>query len=124
MVTNGQLTRLLAAAAAGVSLSMTGFAAPAGAAQSGPGPAAATFSGRLYSVVAVSSTDAWAVGLHPNSSLIVHWNGHDWSQSVAGAGYYTGVAADSADDAWAVGGTNWFAPTRTLAQHWNGKSWN
>jgi hypothetical protein len=122
MVMNRNLTRLLATAAAGISLGMTGFAATADAAQSGPA-AAATFSGRLYSVAAVSPTDAWAVGLHPNSSLIVHWNGHSWTQSLAGAGYYNGVAADSADDAWAVGGTNWFSPARTLAEHWNGTSW-
>ncbi len=25
--------------------------------------------------------------------------------------------------AWAVGGTNWFSPSQTLADHWNGRSW-
>jgi hypothetical protein len=33
------------------------------------------------------------------------------------------VSAISARDVWAVGGTNWFSPTNTLAQHWNGTSW-
>ena len=82
-----------------------------------------TFPGRLYGVVAVSARDVWAVGLRPNSSLIVHWNGADWSQSVAGPGYFIGVADSSARDVWAVGGTNWFSPTQPFAEHWNGSSW-
>lgn len=82
-----------------------------------------TFPGRLYGVVAVSARDVWAVGLQPDSSLIVHWDGAAWSQSLAGPGYFVGVAASSARDVWAVGGTNWFSPTQTFAEHWNGSSW-
>jgi hypothetical protein len=53
----------------------------------------------------------------------VHWDGSTWSQSLSGAGYFEYVAASSARDVWAVGGTNWFSPSQTLAEHWNGSSW-
>jgi len=74
-------------------------------------------------VAAISADDAWAAGLGANGSLIVHWNGRAWSQSLAGSGYFNGIAASSARDVWAVGGTNWFSPTQPLAEHWNGKAW-
>ena len=35
----------------------------------------------------------------------------------------TGVAATSAGDAWAVGYAFFGVSTKTLAEHWNGKSW-
>ena len=96
------------------------------AATAGPASQAsyATFPGRLYSVDAVSASNVWAVGLEPSNSLIVHWNGSTWSQSLVGAGYFQGVSASSADNVWAVGGTNWFVPTQPLAEHWNGSSWS
>jgi hypothetical protein len=84
---------------------------------------APAFSGRLYGVVAISNRDVWAVGLCCSGSLIVHWNGSTWSQSEPNGGYFNGVGASSADDVWAVGGTNWFSPSSTLAEHWNGSSW-
>ena len=64
------------------------------------------------------------MGLEPNSSLIEHFNGHKWSVSYnKPTGYFYGVAAVSPTSAWAVGGTNWFAPTQNLILHWNGRSW-
>jgi hypothetical protein len=96
---------------------------PAAAAAPTAASAYATFPGRLSGVTAISARDAWAVGLSPGGSLIVHWNGTAWSQSLIGAGYLPGVAASSARDVWAVGGTNWFSPTYTLAEHWDGSSW-
>jgi hypothetical protein len=112
----------ICALAAGLAFTMPGTAA---AAVTRPASQSAypTFSGRLYGVVAVSARDVWAVGLHPDSSLIVHWDGRTWSQSLAGQGYFIGVAASSARDVWAVGGTSWFSPTQTFAEHWNGSSW-
>jgi len=99
-------------------------AAATGAVSRPASPAAyTTFPERLYGVKAISASNVWAVGLKPNSSLIVHWNGRAWSQSQAGLGYYIGVGASSANDVWAVGGTNWVSPTQTLAEHWNGRSW-
>jgi hypothetical protein len=89
----------------------------------GTAGAAKTFIDRLYGVTTLSRSDAWAVGLMPNSSLILHWNGRAWSKSLAGAGYYLGTGADSASDVWAVGGTNWFSPSAPLIQHWTGTAW-
>jgi hypothetical protein len=82
-------------------------------------------SGRLYDIAAVSDSDVWGVGFNDIGSLIVHWNGTTWSQSEPqkGYGYFNGVAASSARDVWAVGGTYWFSPTKLLAEHWNGSSW-
>jgi len=111
------------ALAAGLALAVPATMANAVVTRPASQAAYTTFSGRLYAVVAISHRDVWAVGLHPDSSLIVHWNGSAWSQSLAGAGYFTGVAASSARDVWAVGGTNWFRPTQTFAEHWNGSSW-
>ena len=35
-----------------------------------------------------------------------------------------GVTAISPSNVWAVGGTNWFAPSQTLADRWNGAAWS
>lgn len=105
------------------------LAAPGTAAAAGPPDGGISWAvapampGRLYSVTAISDSDVWAAGLNGGRSLIVHWNGRTWSQSQPTGGYLTGVAASSASDVWAVGGTNWFSPTQTLAEHWNGSSW-
>jgi hypothetical protein len=107
----------------GLALTVPGAAATAAAARPASPSAYATFPGRLYGVAAISASDAWAVGLEPNSSLIVHWNGSTWSQSLTGLGYFYGVAGSSARDVWAVGGTNWFSPSQPLIEHWNGNSW-
>jgi len=112
------------ALAAGTTLAVPATTATAAAARPASPAAYTTFPGRLYSVAAISARDVWAAGLTPNSSLIVHWNGSAWSQSVAGAGYFEAVAASSARDVWAVGGTNWFSPSQTFAEHWNGSSWS
>ncbi len=90
----------------------------------------------LTGVTARSARDAWAVGAYsasdngPLQSLIVHWNGHSWTQvpspnpldeSIG----LTSVAAVSATNAWAVGlaTTGSFGSSQSLAFHWNGKSW-
>ena len=76
-------------------------------------------------MAATDARNVWAAGLRPDSSLIVHWNGTAWTQSLSNTlGYFIGVATDSRSDAWAVGGTNWFSPTSTLIEHWNGKTWS
>ncbi len=88
----------------------------------------------LYSVTAVSTNDAWAVGFEANSvgtaqTLIEHWNGSRWSvvtspNAGSGDNELFGVAAVSARDVWAVG----FYVTSTgeqtpLIEHWNGARW-
>lgn len=81
-------------------------------------------SGVFYSVAASSANNVWAVGLTGGPGIIWHLNGKSWSQYPISADvYFFGVTVISRKDAWAVGGTNWGDPTRTVAYRWNGKSW-
>ena len=90
----------------------------------------------LRGVSVTSSRNAWAVGDYYTASdqertLIEHWNGKAWKiQTSPNRGAYSrlsGVAATSSTNAWAVGysylssRTNY--ATRTLIEHWNGRSW-
>lgn len=77
----------------------------------------------LQSVVALSLTNAWAVGSGAGT-LALHWDGTAWSQvstpNVQGGGSLSAVAAVSSQDAWAVGDyydTNTFL-YKTLAAHY------
>jgi hypothetical protein len=91
-------------------------------------------SGYFNAVAATSTTNAWAVGLMgpgpgivaSTTPLIEHWNGRNWTEQslkpVPGGGQFTGVAATSASNAWAVGQTD-SADPQTLIEHWNGKNW-
>ena len=81
----------------------------------------------LTAVSVRSASDAWAVGQIDNragdevGALTLHWNGTAWTQvpnpSTGESGLY-GVAAISADDAWAVGFQD-----GSLILHWNGATW-
>src|ERR1700677_4037382 len=90
-------------------------------------PATFSISGGLSGVVAISGTNAWAVGSTGSNSsaktLILHWNGTTWtrvaSPSPAGGAALSSVAATSASNAWAIGYTG----TGTLVLHWNGSTW-
>jgi hypothetical protein len=90
----------------------------------------------LNAVAAVSSSSAWAVGAFDNGTawqtLIEHWNGRSWKRVVSPSpggsardNYLSGVAFTSPSNAWAVGYyvVNGSLVTRTLVEHWNGKSW-
>jgi len=81
-----------------------------------------SWAGRFYSVAGTSAHDVWAVGLSAAGGQIAHWNGSSWSDYDFSDGYQA-VAAQSSTNVWAVGGTSWFYPTRTLARHWNGQTW-
>lgn len=84
----------------------------------------------LYGITAISPQDVWAVGRTIdkqglNHVLIEHWNGTQWSHVASPdpfstANYLLGIAAVSANDVWAVGGTD----SGTLIEHWNGKQWS
>jgi hypothetical protein len=87
-------------------------------------PNYASVAGRLYSVAAVSASNAWAVGLQPAGALIMHWNGRQWSQYLTPPGYLIGVAARTWNDVWAVGGTNWFDGSQPLIMHFGGLHWH
>jgi len=105
----------------------------------------------LNAMVAVSSTDIWAVGAFTEdatslqvTALIEHWDGTRWSivraphdaadtpRGPPGA-LLSGVAAMSSDDVWAVGAVardttddngNQLDLDQTLAEHWDGRRWS
>jgi len=91
---------------------------------------------QLYSVSGTASNDVWAVGSSqdgklPSRTLIQHWDGTAWSV-VSSPNPDTqfnelrGIAAISANDAWAVGyrgGTKDETPIETFILHWNGAGW-
>jgi hypothetical protein len=88
----------------------------------------------LNGVASTSSKNAWAVGYYNDGSgkqtLIEHWNGKGWkkqkSQDPGGSNHdnvLTGIAAVSANNAWAVGYYSDGTTTHTLVEHWNGSAW-
>ena len=93
----------------------------------------------LNGVVALSSNNVWAVGLHQNykgmyqekeKTFIENWDGSHWkvSTSPSPGSFYnslSAVTAVSANDIWAVGSTGSLqGPITTLIEHWNGSSWS
>jgi hypothetical protein len=87
----------------------------------------------LNAVVALSDSDAWAVGLSrspggPARTLIMHWDGRRWAITAspdAGPGddSLVSVAAASPRDAWAVGYRDAGGVYRSLVEHWDGDRW-
>jgi hypothetical protein len=72
---------------------------------------------RLEGVVALSPSDAWAVG---SDSLIEHWDGRAWSVVPNPAsGHLMAIDAAAANDLWAVG----YDAAGPLVEHWNGSVW-
>ncbi len=99
-------------------------------------PALSIRGGGLSSVTAASPSNAWAVGVrcgrHASQTLVEHWNGKSWTvqRSPNPGGYrfsagFSGVAATSSTNAWAVGSyvKNGTTPSRTLIERWNGRAW-
>jgi len=89
----------------------------------------------LTGVAAVSAAYVWGVGYYQATSgalqtLIEHWDGTSWNvvsspnPSTTG-NILNGVAAISADDAWAVG--SYYDSQKnvleTLTEHWDGTKW-
>jgi hypothetical protein len=101
--------------------------------QRSPGTPASSLS-ELNSVTATSASNAWAVGEYQSKGhtfpLVEHWNGRAWKkQGSADPGPHgadlEGVTALSATSAWAVGtalGASRLR-SRSLIEHWNGRSW-
>jgi hypothetical protein len=93
-------------------------------------PSAGSF---LNAVVALSDSDAWAVGLSrspggPARTLIMHWDGRRWAiiaspNAGAGDNSLVSVAAASAREAWAVGYRDAKGVYRSLVEHWDGDRW-
>ena len=87
----------------------------------------------LNAVVALSATDAWAVGLSrspggPARTLILHWDGRRWAIAASpnagpGGNFLVSVAAASARDVWAAGYRDARGVYRSLVEHWDGDRW-
>jgi hypothetical protein len=85
--------------------------------------------GTLSGVVALSPTDAWAVGGYTGSDgkarpLIFHWNGTVWqvASSPDALGTLSGVAAAGTRDVRAVGSDG--ATGQALIEQWDGTAWH
>jgi hypothetical protein len=87
----------------------------------------------LNAVVALSASNAWAVGLSRSPggtarTLVLHWDGHRWAivaspNAGPGDNSLVSVAAGSARDVWAVGYRDAGGVFRSLAEHWDGNRW-
>jgi hypothetical protein len=73
-------------------------------------PSPGTESNDLYSVTAISPSNAWAVGSYNDRTFVLHWNGTAWQRVASpnfgtspGQNVLTSVAASSATNIWAVG---------------------
>ena len=87
----------------------------------------------LDGVVALSATDAWAVGYSkggfgPAHVLVEHWNGVEWNLVEApnpGTGWnqLAAVSASGPHDVWAVGWQQGQASMQPLIEHWDGIRW-
>lgn len=103
-----------------------------------PTTPAGTLSSRLNGVMALSSTDAWAVGTYtPTGSekmqgLIEHWNGSAWqpvatptTAAISPSEFYS-VAAAGAQDVRTVGRyfVNDEGTARGMIAQWDGSAWS
>jgi len=98
-----------------------------------PSPDAPSGGSFLNAVVAVSASDAWAVGLSrspggPARTLVLHWDGRRWAITPSpnagpGDNSLVSVAAASVRDAWAVGYRDAKGVYRALVEHWDGYRW-
>jgi hypothetical protein len=110
---------------------------PMAAVASGCGAAGSLPGAQLFSVAAVSSSNAWAIGryspvaAYQYQTLIEHWDGHAWCQvpspDPGGSGQdntLESVAATSSSNAWAIGYYRESSGIeQTLILHWDGKAW-
>jgi hypothetical protein len=87
----------------------------------------------LNAVVAVSPTDAWAVGTYNNGSadrtLTEHWDGSVWTtvpSPNSGTLHNTllAVSGVSSNDVWAMGDYYNGSVYQTLVIHWDGSVWS
>lgn len=90
----------------------------------------------LLATVALSSTDAWAVGAEPNptpyltATLAEHWDGTQWSivdtpSISAQTAQLNSIAAVGSNDVWAAGYARQSSCIceETVIEHWDGTSW-
>jgi hypothetical protein len=100
-------------------------------------PMPSSTTSRLNGVRVVSAGNVWAVGTitdpvsNNSQTLILHRSGNSWARVMspnpgpAGTdNTLTGVAATSARDVWAVGGSRKDGKNSALILHWNGQRWS
>ena len=83
-------------------------------------------SSALNAVTATDATDVWAVGNGPDGALVEHWNGSAWTVTpspVQPGLVLRGVAATTAQNAWAVGYTPALLSFAPVVLHWDGRNW-
>ena len=71
----------------------------------------------LLGVAAFGANDVWVAGyqgISPQRTVIAHWDGAHWTQSLSRAGQLADLSALSRHDIWAVGGST----GRSLIQHY------
>ncbi|MEZ0094771.1 alkaline phosphatase family protein [Streptacidiphilus sp. EB129] len=88
----------------------------------------------LNAATAVSAQDVWAVGDQQGQdgvfrTLVEHYDGRAWcvvpSPNPGSSGdHLWGVAADGADDVWAVGQRNGPTGDQPLVEHFDGRAWS
>ena len=98
-----------------------------------PSPDRPSGSSFLNAVVALSDSDAWAVGLSrspggPARTLIMHWDGWRWAITASpnagrGDNSLVSVTVVSPRDAWAAGYRDARGVYRSLVEHWDGDRW-
>lgn len=76
----------------------------------------------LYGVTAISSNDAWAVGVGENGALTYHWDGTQWNNipNPDQTGPLLSVSAIASNDVWAIG----YGNGTSLIEHWDGTQWS
>jgi hypothetical protein len=83
--------------------------------------------GYLWSVSALSPSDAWAVGGRGHRAYTAHWNGTRWTEVpsplLPQVAVLTGVSAVSDADVWVVGSWGPIHDEHPLVAHWDGASW-
>jgi len=94
-------------------------------------PGSATTASQLAGVVALTPSNAWAVGSTTSGSsqaLIEHWNGRAWTQAtipaIGTSSRLNGVAASSDRNIWAAGSYGDSNGSHTLAEQFDGNNWN
>jgi hypothetical protein len=86
--------------------------------------------GWLSDIVALSPTNAWAVGGSPGARVLivlVHWDGHAWDVvATRREGALSAVGGAVGAGVWAVGTQGFYGSVNNespLAIHWNGRHW-
>jgi hypothetical protein len=92
-------------------------------------PNVGTTSNSLQGVIAITSSNVWAVGSGNGQTLIEHWDGNTWSivsspNVGTASNVLQGVSDVAPDDIWAVGYYSSNSNPQTLIEHWDGNTWS